>query len=171
MKRILLAVAVTLSCLTPLEARGIVIPVDKSVPPLAMLNHRVNVTIEDQVAITHLEQTFRNHTSRQLEATYVFPVPKGASVREFAMWVDGKRVKGELLEAAQARQIYTDIVRRTGDRQAVQDQVSRTESHRRERRGPQRGTFFSALCVLCGDVFYLELSVMSVFPTSSDHTP
>jgi Ca-activated chloride channel family protein len=62
-----------------------------------------------------VEQTFRNHTSRALEATYVFPVPRGASVREFAMWVDGKRVKSELVEAAKARRIYTDIVRRLQD--------------------------------------------------------
>jgi len=97
------------------QARGIVIPVEKSIPPLAMLNHRVNVTMEDQVAITRVEQTFRNHTTRELEATYVFPVPRGASVREFAMWVNGTKVKGELVEAARARQIYTDIVRRTQD--------------------------------------------------------
>jgi Ca-activated chloride channel family protein len=97
------------------EARGLIIPTEKSIPPLAMLNHRVNVTLEDQVAITKVEQIFRNHTTRQLEATYVFPVPKGASVREFVMWVNGTRVKGELVEAAKARQIYTDIVRRTQD--------------------------------------------------------
>ena len=115
MRRCVLAVAVVLTCLTSVQARGLVIPVDKSIPPLAMLNHRVNVTIDDQVAITKVEQTFRNHTDRQLEATYVFPVPKGASVSKFTMWVDGKEVKGELVEAAKANQIYTDIVRRTQD--------------------------------------------------------
>jgi Ca-activated chloride channel family protein len=97
------------------QARGIVIPVEKSIPPLAMLNHRVNVTLEDQVAITKVEQSFRNHTTRELEATYVFPVPRGASVRDFAMWVNGAKVKGELVEAAKAKQIYTEIVRRTQD--------------------------------------------------------
>src|SRR5207248_11109539 len=71
--------------------------------------------IDDQVAVTNVEQTFRNHTDRALEATYVFPVPKGASVQKFSMWVDGKEVKGELVEADKARQIYTDIVRRTQD--------------------------------------------------------
>src|SRR5262249_26042985 len=72
-------------------------------------------TIEDQVAVTKVEQTFRNHTDRQLEATYVFPVPKGATVRKFAMWVDGKEVLGEMVEAAQARRIYEAIVQRTQD--------------------------------------------------------
>jgi Ca-activated chloride channel family protein len=97
------------------QGHGLLIPVEKTLPPLALLHHRVNVSLEDQVAVTNVEQVFRNHTSRPLEATYVFPVPRGASVREFAMWVDGKRLKGELVEAAKAKQIYTDIVRRTLD--------------------------------------------------------
>ena len=88
-------------------------PAEKKLPPLAMLSHQVRITIEDQVAVTRVEQTFRNHTPRQLEATYVFPVPKGASVQKFAMWVNGKEMPGELVEAAKARKIYTDIVRRT----------------------------------------------------------
>src|SRR5437879_4631375 len=80
-----------------------------------MLNHKVDIAIEDQVAVTRIEQTFRNHTDRELEANYVFPVPKGASVKKFSMWVDGKEVPGELVEADKARAIYTDIVRRTQD--------------------------------------------------------
>jgi Ca-activated chloride channel family protein len=115
MRRILLSLLLLGAGVLPIRAAGLVIPVDKDVPPLAMRNHRVTVDLEDQIAVTKVEQTFRNHTNRQLEATYVFPVPKGASVREFAMWVDGKRVKGELVEAPKARQIYQDIVRRTQD--------------------------------------------------------
>jgi Ca-activated chloride channel family protein len=97
------------------NAHGLLIPADKSLPPLAMLNHKVKIAIDDQVAVTRVEQTFRNHTDRQLEATYIFPVPKGASVNRFTMWVDGKEVSGEMMEAAKARQIYTEIVRRTQD--------------------------------------------------------
>src|SRR5262245_16326120 len=113
MRRYLPAFAVLLICSASVHAKGMLIPADKSVPPLAMVNHRVTISIDDQVATTRVEQTFRNHTERQLEATYIFPVPKGASVNKFTMWVDGKEVAGELLEAGKARQIYTDIVRRT----------------------------------------------------------
>jgi len=97
------------------RAHGLLIPEEKSLPPLAMLNHKVSIAFEDQVALTRVEQTFRNHTDRNLEATYVFPVPKGASVNKFTMTVNGKDVKGELVEADKARQIYTSIVRRTQD--------------------------------------------------------
>src|SRR5258708_27090298 len=96
-------------------AAGLLIPEEKTVPPLAMLNHRVSIVLDDQVAVTKVEQTFRNHTDRQLEATYVFPVPKGASVNKFTMWVNGKEVRGEMVEADKARQIYTQIVQRTQD--------------------------------------------------------
>ncbi len=115
MRRMLLAGLVLLVGLAPVQAAGLLIPAEKTLPPLAMLNHKVTVAIEDQVAQTRVEQTFRNHTDRQLEATYVFPVPRGASVDKFTMWVDGKETKGELVEAKKARDIYTSIVRRTQD--------------------------------------------------------
>ena len=57
------------------NAAGLLIPQDKTLPPLALVNHKVNVAIEDQVAITTVEQSFRNHTSRNLEATFLFPGP------------------------------------------------------------------------------------------------
>jgi Ca-activated chloride channel family protein len=110
------AVGATLAaCAGPAPAAGMLIPVEKTLPPLAMLDHKVDIRIDDQVATTYIEQTFRNHTDRALEATYLLPVPKGANVNEFYMWVGGNKIKGELVEAAQARKIYADIVHRTQD--------------------------------------------------------
>jgi len=115
MRQTLLAVLVLALGLVPVRAAGLLIPDEKTLPPLAMLNHKVSVNIEDQVAVTRVEQTFRNHTPRQLEATYVFPVPKGALVNRFTMWVDGKETKGEILPSDKAKEIYTSIVQRTQD--------------------------------------------------------
>lgn len=115
MRRFLAVLVVALAVDSSAQARGILIPSEKTLPPLAMLNHKVTIAIEDQVAVTRVEQTFRNHTDRQLEATYVFPVPKGATVRKLTMWVDGKETPGELVEAAKARAIYTAIVQRSQD--------------------------------------------------------
>jgi Ca-activated chloride channel family protein len=99
----------------PAHAAGLLVPSDRDVPPLAMVRHDVQVTLVDQAAVTQVTQVFRNHTDRALEATYIFPVPKGASVSKFTMWVDGKEVAGEMVEADKARQVYTDIVRRAQD--------------------------------------------------------
>jgi Ca-activated chloride channel family protein len=115
MRRSLPVLLLALAWCGPVSAAGILIPIEKKVPPLAMLYHRVEVSIEDQAAVTRVEQTFRNHTDRPLEATYVFPVPRGASVQKFTMWVNGKEAAGELVQADQARRIYTEIVRRTQD--------------------------------------------------------
>jgi Ca-activated chloride channel family protein len=115
MRRCLPALALLLAWCGLARAHGLLIPEEKTLPPLAMLNHKVSIAIEDQVAVTKVDQTFRNHTDRNLEATYVFPVPKGASVNKFTMYVNGKEVRGELVEADRARQIYTSIVRRTQD--------------------------------------------------------
>ncbi len=115
MRRILAAVTVLVLMSGSAQAAGLLIPTEKKLPPLAMLNHQATVNIDDQVALTRIEQTFRNHTDRQLEATYIFPVPKGASVRKFSMWVNGVETPGELVEAAKAREIYQSIVQRTQD--------------------------------------------------------
>ncbi len=115
MRRALLVVVVLLFGSTSANAQGLLIPEDRSLPPLAMLQHKVRITIEDQLAVTSVEQTFHNPTNRNLEATYIFPVPSGASVNRFSMWVNGKETKGELVEANKARDIYNSIVRRTQD--------------------------------------------------------
>jgi Ca-activated chloride channel family protein len=115
MRRSLLVAAVLLCRSAAADAQGLLVPEDKALPPLAMLNHKVRIAVDDQLAVTHVEQTFRNPTNRNLEAVYVFPVPSGASVNRFSMWVNGTETKGELVEANKAREIYTSIVRRTQD--------------------------------------------------------
>ncbi len=94
---------------------GILLPKDRNLPPLAIKNQKVTTTIEDNVVKTHVEQIFVNHTRRPLEAVFVFPLPPGANINEFAMMMNGKRVKGEVLAKDKARQIYTSIVQRMKD--------------------------------------------------------
>lgn len=77
--------------------------------------HRVQVTIENQVATTRVEQVFHNPNDWEAEGMYVFPLPKDAAVSEFAMWVDGKRIEAAILSADEARQVYDDIVRKRRD--------------------------------------------------------
>jgi Ca-activated chloride channel family protein len=69
------------------------------------------VTINSGIAITDVVQVFRNTEQRQLEALYTFPVPQGASVANFSMWIDGKEMVGEVLEKQRARQIYESYKR------------------------------------------------------------
>lgn len=82
---------------------------------LEMTRHQVQVKINDQLAVTEIEQAFHNPLNRRLEGTFLFPVPDGATLRKFTMEIDGKPVEAELLAAEEARKIYEDIVRRQRD--------------------------------------------------------
>mgnify|MGYP005840797043 CR=1 FL=1 len=87
----------------------------EGVPYLAVKYHRVTVTIENQVATTHIDQVFVNTSPWSLEGTYIFPLPEEAAINEFTMWVDGEPVQGQLYTREEARRIYEDIVRRRMD--------------------------------------------------------
>ncbi|CUS03506.2 conserved exported protein of unknown function [Candidatus Promineifilum breve] len=105
-------------------------PIDEPLPPICIDGcpppiwnmagleipyQRVNVTIENQVAVTHVEQLFRNPTGQLLEGTYFFPLPPGAAVSQLTMWVDGVPIEAKILPAAEARGIYDAIVRQMRD--------------------------------------------------------
>ena len=96
------------------------IPPPRPIPPpvwapLEVSFTKINTRIKDQVASTTVEQEFYNPNARQLEGTFIFPVPKGAHLDKFTMEINGKTAEAELLAADKARGIYEDIVRRLRD--------------------------------------------------------
>ncbi len=103
---------------TPARADGIIIPdpcpecppVPLPMSQLVIRYHRVDVTIDEQVAVTHVDQVFYNPNDFTIEGTYLFPLPVDAAVNAFTLWVDGEPVEGKVLEAEQARQEYEQIV-------------------------------------------------------------
>lgn len=101
------------------KADGIIIPEppicdDCQVPePMSQLEiryHHVKVTIEDQIAITHVDQVFYNPNDWAVEGIYAFPIPLEAVVSDFILWMDGEQVHGEVLTADKARETYERIV-------------------------------------------------------------
>jgi len=91
-------------------AAGILTPVG-SQQSLAIESQKIDVHINNGVAVTTVTQVFRNSAAQPLEALYTFPVPREASVSNFSMWINGKEVIGEVLERQQARQIYQQVTR------------------------------------------------------------
>lgn len=81
------------------------------IPYLTVKYHRVEVTIDNQKATTRIDQVFINEYDRDIEGTYMFPLPEDAAISTFDMWVDGKRLEGRILPKAEARRIYEEIVR------------------------------------------------------------
>ena len=80
-----------------------------------MTYNKVEARIKDQIAVTAVDQEFYNPNARQLEGTFLFPVPKGAQINKFTLEINGKQVQAELLAADKARGIYEDIVRKLKD--------------------------------------------------------
>jgi len=112
--RTLSAALILLAAATAARA-GDLVPTDTRFGPLRVTSHKVDVTVDNQIAMTRVEQIFSNDYPATLEAHYVFPVPKGASIIDFSMTVNGKLIRGELLEKDRARSIYEGIVRQSKD--------------------------------------------------------
>ncbi|MEK7678160.1 MAG: VIT and VWA domain-containing protein [Verrucomicrobiota bacterium] len=91
---------------TPLQAAGLLIADGGLGGVLEIKEHDAQVTINNGIAVTKVTQVFHNTEKRQVEALYTFPVPKGASVAGFSMWINGKEMVGEVLEKQRARDIY-----------------------------------------------------------------
>ncbi len=82
---------------------------------LEIIEHDVQVTVNNGIAVTQVNQVFLNRENRQVEALYTFPVPKGASVSNFSMWIDGREMIGEVLEKKRAREIYNSYKQQRRD--------------------------------------------------------
>lgn len=96
-------------------ADGFILPDHPEHGWLSIVYHDVEVTLRDGVVTTHVDQLFRNGTGRDVEGRYVFPLPPGAVVSSFMMWVDGEALEARILDADEARAIYEDYVRRAID--------------------------------------------------------
>jgi Ca-activated chloride channel family protein len=77
--------------------------------------HRVNISIENQIATTEADMQFTNQGQALAEGTFIFPLPKGAAVNQLTMWVDGMAIDAKILRADEARSIYNEIVRQYRD--------------------------------------------------------
>lgn len=104
---LLAALALVVICSPPTtRAAGLLIADGGLGGVLEVKEHDVQVTINNGIAVTKVTQVFHNTEKRQVEALYTFPVPKGASVANFSMWINGKEMVGEVLEKQRAREIY-----------------------------------------------------------------
>ncbi len=121
MKRIFWLSLALVLFLSPLAfADGMIIPMpprpgDPFPPNLSIKYHHVDIQIDNQVAQTSVDQVFINNYYRDLEGTYIFPIPEDASISKFSMYIGNEEIKGKILDKDQARQTYEEIVRRRRD--------------------------------------------------------
>jgi len=83
-------------------------PVDSRFASPQIVDHQVNVTINDGFARTEVRQTFRNPNDHDLEALYTLPLPERASLSELTIWAGETTLQGEVVENQQAEAIYEE---------------------------------------------------------------
>lgn len=71
--------------------------------------------IKSQIAQVNVSQTFVNTGNRQMEVSFVFPLPYDGAIDSMVLLVDGKEYAAKLLDAKEARKTYEAIVRRNQD--------------------------------------------------------
>jgi Ca-activated chloride channel family protein len=107
----LVAGALALSLLAlaaPLSPGGTLTPRGSADAPIQILDHHVEVTLNNGFARTEVSQSFFNPNARDLEAIYSFPVPKSASLAEMTVFAGEAELHGEVVREDEARRVYEE---------------------------------------------------------------
>ena len=106
--RTLLVAALLAASAAPAAAQGWIDGVQK-------VRTAVSVQVSGRVARVEVEEWFRNNGGALGEADYLYPLPSGAVFNNFSLFQGDKELRGETMNAEQARAIYEEIVRRKKD--------------------------------------------------------
>src|SRR2546429_4649934 len=115
-KRLLVLSAAFLWIVPVVGAQGWIEPI-RPFPRGAIQKVRsaVQVAVTGRFARVTVEEWFRNTGPVMDEASYLYPLPGETVFSEFSLWQGDRELKGEPMDAAQARAIYEEIVRRKRD--------------------------------------------------------
>jgi Ca-activated chloride channel family protein len=91
---------------------GVLIPLNATQPDASVLSLEemtVSITIDNGDARVFITQIFSNHTARLQEGNYVFALPTGSTVSDFAVWDGPVRIPAVILERRRAEELYTQL--------------------------------------------------------------
>jgi Ca-activated chloride channel family protein len=91
---------------------GVLIPGNSTEPDprvLSLDEMQVDITIENGDARIFVLEIFSNHTAIPQEGNYVFALPTGSTVSDFAVWDGTVRIPAVILTRRKAREIYEDV--------------------------------------------------------------
>ncbi len=115
-----LAVPLAVALSTVALAQGWIDPVRPVLPTIPMgrierIRSAVQVSVSGRVARVTVEEWFRNTGPAMAEGVYHFPLPGEAVFSSYSLWQGDQELRGETMDAAQARAIYENIVRMKRD--------------------------------------------------------
>jgi len=140
MRRVVWLIAVLLSAHAVFADSGVLIPLDRQAPDpsiLSLTEMQVDIRIDNGDARVWVRQVFTNHTGKLQEGNYVFALPSGTQVSDFAVWDGPVRIPAVILERKRAQAIYQELKSQAIDPGLLQ-QGERTEDD------AQRNLVFSA---------------------------
>src|SRR5216117_3142465 len=119
MSHVLGAAALLCILSSPLLAQGWIDPI-RPIPQnpngrIERLRSAVQVSITGRVARVTVEEWFRNNGPVMDEGMYHFPLPGEAVFSSYSLWQGDQELRGEAMDATQARSIYEAIVRQKRD--------------------------------------------------------
>jgi len=115
MRRAALTTALLAVLAPPLWGQGWIEAPPGQAGTVAKLRTSVRVEITGRLARVTVEEWFKNDGGRLAEGVYHYPFARDAVFHEFSLWQGDRELKGETLDADQARAIYESIVRRKRD--------------------------------------------------------
>ncbi|MGH7527210.1 MAG: VIT domain-containing protein, partial [Gemmatimonadales bacterium] len=83
--------------------------------PVVRVGSEVRISLDGRVAQVAVEEHFRNTGGSVAEGSYLYPLPGEAVFTNFSLWQGDQELRGETMNAEQARRIYEEIVRRRKD--------------------------------------------------------
>ncbi len=115
--RALITCIVGLVLAAPAWAQGWIEPPPDRAGPFGVVKVRTNVSVRvsGRVAQVEVEEWFRNDGRGLGEGDYLYPLPGEAVFTNYSLFQGDQELRGETMDAAQARAIYEEIVRRKRD--------------------------------------------------------
>lgn len=90
-------------------------PVPAAPSPVTRVGSTVRLAVEGRVLRVEVEELFRNGGSRIEEGSYLYPMAGEGVFSDFSLFQGDQELKGEMMDATRARDIYQAIVRRQKD--------------------------------------------------------
>jgi Ca-activated chloride channel family protein len=119
---------------------GVLVPTDKQAPDpsiLSLTEMQVEIHVDNGDARVWVRQVFTNHTGSPQEGNYLFALPGGTTVSDFAVWDGPVRIPAVILERKRAKALYQELKSQAID-PGLLEQGERTEDDAR------RNSVFSA---------------------------
>ena len=100
------AAGALLAATLPAFGGGTLTPIGSPDEPIQILDHHVEVHVQDGFARTEVTQSFFNPNGIDLEAIYRVPVPEGACLSEMEILLGEQVLSGEVIARSDARAVY-----------------------------------------------------------------